>query len=163
MRARARLSSRLRITVLVTSTRKPVPARRGLQAGVLRVDHQSVKQVPVVLGHSAGRHLQAAAAQHQVGRTFQRPAGDDRADRHHRRRAVDDGLTQTGHGQNGADADNRIARADENGLGLGQRRAHAGSRAGLLNVLEDDLQNLLPAAALHPDTPGNETRPQGCE
>ena len=95
---------------------------------VAPIDHHPATEAAVEACDAERRHLGADRAQEPVGRTLHRRARDDRRDRHRTASPLEP-LAHAGHGQDRADRDQRIRRADDHQLGALERVEHAGRRA----------------------------------
>src|SRR5262249_8403498 len=110
---------------------------------------QAMQQTSIILRHAIRRDLKVEPMEHFVGWSFQRRPLNNRAHRHDRGWACLHCLAYTGDGQDGADANHRIAGTNHNGLRLGQRLAPSRSRLRLCHPVIDDLLDLFLTAALY--------------
>ena len=109
--AKAVLSSRLRIKVLVTSVGRP--AISASAACILAIEHEPVDQARIMTGDRRGIGLQAELVHDLRGRPLHGLAGDDRRHGDHRRRAGPKRRDDAGYGQDRIDAEIGVGRADD--------------------------------------------------
>src|SRR5207245_10712464 len=103
---------------------------------VRRVDDELPGKIGVEFGHAARGYLMPELRQHLVRWPFQRLASDERTDCQDVRATPAEHLTDSRHRQDRADAEERIARTNQNGICVFERIEHTGRRSGILNPSE---------------------------
>jgi len=106
--------------------------------GVAAVDDEGAGEIGVEFGDGGGRGPGTDLDEHLVGGTFQGFAADDGADRDYAFFAGAELFADTRHGENRADADERIAGADDDAAGVADGFEDAGSGMRVFDADEMD-------------------------
>ena len=148
VRASASLSARLVIKVRVKTTGMSRP--REIIC-VFLVGDVEVEEIGVVPRHRRAVDRQAELRHHLGGRALDRLAADDRRHRNDRRAALVQGVAHPGQGEDRADADERVRRADHDQpqFPVGERGEEIGVRAGRFDAGEFDFPHHRLAAQAH--------------
>jgi len=113
-------------------------ADRGSLGGIAAVDDERAGEIGVELSDGGGGGAAAKLDKHFVRRTFERLAADDGADGDDTFSASAQLFTDTGHGKDRTDADERIAGADDDAVCVADSFEDPGSWMRVLDALEMD-------------------------
>ena len=124
--------------VSATTARQPSRASAARVRTVAPVDHQRVEEGPIAARDADRRRLVSEAAEQAGERAVDGTPADERGDRRGRTAALRERRAYAGQREDGADAHERIARCDDDRVGVAHRREHArrGARGGSAAISE---------------------------